>query len=229
MACISTIPGCALTNDSSSPLGRFGAIIGIISGAGSAIGVIAKVIGAGIGGGILAALVVAIASIVIVGLYALDRCTRPEGQPTCVAGVVSGLRPCFSEAYETVFPFAALPNRVDITVKSFYWGFVEQSNAFVYCTNEPFPRNSEIIRTFYYTEKLCAAETGAQIGVAVGAAAGIIAAAVAVVAIGCATFWLCLLAILVAVIIVLKLAIWLLQTGIWFVAMKKMAPMCTGL
>lgn len=208
MACIATIPSCNFGNDVSGPLGKFGAIVGILGTVGSVAGLIGKITSVGAaGGGAIAAVVAVVAVIVIIALYADSRCNEPDGRPTCIAGCISDLRPSFSEAYETVFPFAGVPNRVDVTVKSFFWGFLEQGNAYVYCTGEPYPRTSEIIHTYYYTEKLCAAETGSLVGAGIGGAAGVVAAIAATIAIGCATVWLCILAIIVAILIAVVAAL----------------------
>lgn len=202
MACIQTIPSCNFDNDVSSPLGTFGAVVAIIGTIGSVLGAVAKVtaLGAANAGG-LAAVLAVLAVIFVIALYSNSRCIQDEGRQTCIAGCVSNLQPSFSETYETLFPFAAFPNRVDVTVKSFYWGFLEQGNAYVYCNEEPYPRTSEIIHTYYYTEKLCAAETGSLIGAAVGGVGGIIAAVAVTIAIGCATVFLCIFAIILAILI----------------------------
>ncbi|HTD97996.1 MAG TPA: hypothetical protein VK668_01865 [Mucilaginibacter sp.] len=202
MACIQTIPSCNFGNDVSSPLGTFGAVVAVIGTIGSVLGAVAKVTALGAaGGGAVAAVVAVIAIIVVIFLYSNSRCVQSEGRWTCVAGCISNLQPSFSEWYETIFPFAAFPNRVDVTVKSFYWGFLEQGNAYVYCNEEPYPRTSEIIHTYYYTEKLCAAESGSLLGAGIGGAAGVIAAIAVTVAIGCASVILCIFAILLAILI----------------------------
>lgn len=208
MACIQTIPSCNFGNDVSSPLGKFGAVVGILGTVGSVLGALGKLTALGAaGGGAVGAALAVIAIIVVIGLYSSSRCIQEDGRQSCIAGCVSNLRPSFSEAYETIFPFAAFPNRIDVTVKSFYWGFLEQGNAYVYCNDEPYPRTSEIIHTYYYTEKLCAAETGALIGATVAGAAGVIAAVAVTVAIGCATVILCIFAILLAILIAVVAAL----------------------
>lgn len=208
MACIPTYPSCNFDNEISSPLGKFGALVGIVGGVGSAAGAIVKLAGLGaLGGGILAAVVAAVAVIILIAWYADNRCSEADGRTNCIAGCISDVRASFSETYETIFPFAGMPNRVDVTVKSHFWGALEQGNAYVYCNDEAYPRTSEIIHTYYYTKKLCAAETGALVGAGIGAAAGVIAAVAATVAIGCATIFLCILALLIAIIIVIAAAL----------------------
>ncbi len=212
MACIERRPRCG-TPDSSlvpTPLSKIGSVIGIISSiAGAAGGVIkgletvggiAVGIGAG-GSGAIAGGAAAIAVIIIVAIYAFDRCIPTDGLAECVAGVVNEIVQDFSTAIEEIFPFTAMHDRVDVVVKARYWDVVEDGNAKVLCTDEAPPRRSEIMRCYFFTNRVCNAAKGAQIGVAVGAVGGVIAAAAVAAAIGCSTVILCIVALLVAAIV----------------------------
>lgn len=179
----------------------FGVIViegGAISISGVAIGSVAVV---GTVGSVLSATVAAIAVIVLVGVFVYRRCVGQDGLRECVAGVVNEIVGSFSTWSEEVFPFTAMHDRVDVVVKHLYWDIVENGQAFVHCTDEITPRRSEIMRAYYYSQEVCTAGTGAQIGVIGGAVAGIIAGAAIGAAIGCATVILCLLALIVAALV----------------------------
>jgi hypothetical protein len=114
---------------------------------------------------------------------------------------VSDIEESFGDALQEIFPFSGQHTRVDITVKSFFWDVLEQSNAYVFCTEASYPKRSEIMRSYYYTERVCNAVTGSLIGAAAGGIAGFIAGAAVAAAIGCATVVLCIFALLFAALI----------------------------
>jgi hypothetical protein len=212
MACIERRPRCG-TPDSSlvpTPLSKIGSVIGIISAIAGAVGGVIKatdtVVGiatslGAAGSGTIAGLAAGIAVIIIVGIYAFDRCVGTDGLQECVAGVVNEIVQDFSSALEEIFPFTAMHDRIDVVVKARYWDVVEDGNAKVLCTDEAPPRRSEILRCYYFTERVCNAAKGAQIGAGVGAAAGVVAAAAVGAAIGCATVILCIVALIVAALV----------------------------
>lgn len=216
MACITRVPKCGL-GDSRDPVGDplkdFAAIIGVI---GSIIGVlgglgvlkdIAAVLGGAAGGGAVAGALAVIGLIVLISIYAFNRCIEGDGLKQCIAGCVSNIQKSFSEATEVIFPFTAQHNRVDVTVKSFFWDFLEMNNAYVYCNGAAYPRLSEIMHCYYFTDKVCNAMTGALYGAAIGGVAGIIAGAAIAAAIGCATIILCIFALLIAALVALAAAL----------------------
>ncbi len=216
MACITRVPKCGL-GDSLDPVGdplkQFGAIIaaigsliGVLGGLGVLKDVAAALGGAGAGGAVGGALAV-IGLLVLIGIYAVNRCLEGDGLKQCIAGCVSNIQETRSQATEIVFPFTAQHNRVDVTVKSFFWDFLEMNNAYVYCTSDPYPQLSEIMHCYYYTKKVCNAITGSLAGAAVGGVAGIIAGAAIAAAIGCATVILCIFALLLAALVALVAAL----------------------
>lgn len=216
MACIARNPRCGTSAPSDvvpEPLTQVGAALGVLGAIIGALGALGQIqavvaaLGGAFGGGMIAGLLAVIGIIIIIGLFSLNRCIQGKGLATCIAGCVSNIKESFSDTVEDIFPFASQHNRVDVTVKSFFWDFVEQSGAFVFCTEEAYPRRSEIMRCYYYTERVCNAITGALYGAAVAGGAGLIVAAVAAAAIGCATVILCILALLVAVLIAVAAAL----------------------
>lgn len=215
MACIERVPNCGSgtgPNSVATPLAQLGAILGIfgliiggLSAAGSLPEIAAAIsgfLGAG-GAGAVGGLVVALAAITLIGMYWYQRCTGGDEPQRCIAGCVSNIENEFSSTTDYLLPFTAMHPRVDVTVKSFFWDFVELNDAFVYCTNEPYPRQSEVMHCYYKSGRVCAAEAGSFIGGVAGGVGGVIAAAAIVTAIGCATVILCFLAFLLAAIVVL--------------------------
>lgn len=194
-----------------SVIGIISTVIGVLIGVGKAIGAISVVNGiitiggvaitGAAGGGAISGAAAGIAIIVLVGVYAINRCTQGEGLRECVAGVVHAIVQDFSDAAQEIFPFTAMHDRVDLVVKSQYWNVVEDGEAFVHCTEEEPPRRSEIMRCYFYTKRVCDAATGALVGATVGAVAGIIIAAAVAAAIGCATIILCIFALILAAIL----------------------------
>ena len=201
----------AVGDSESTPFGKIGAafaVVGtIIGGVTTTITVTDKLLSvvATLGGaavsGTLVGMATAIFIIVLIGIYALDRCIQGEGFSDCVAGAINSIVTSFNSAWDELFPFTAMHTRVDVIVKSRFWLKVEQGNAFVHCTNDTAEHRSEILRCYYFTNSVCQAATGAQIGAIPGAVAAVIAAALVAGAIGCATVIFCLLALLVAAIV----------------------------
>ncbi len=135
-----------------------------------------------------------------------EKCNAdPAGDSRCLSGVVEAI----NGDDLGVFPFAADHPSVDVVIKSKYWPIIEANDQAkkVFCSDA----GSPILKVFYKSSKVCGAAVGAIVGSAVGGAAGVIAGAVAAAAIGCATVWLCLLALLVLIVIVAALAI----AGAW--------------
>ena len=220
MACIDRRPRCGAAEAPviPEPLSTIGAAFAWIFGAFGVIATVAGIFekisvvggvlqigGIAIGGaaaaGALAALVAGITIIVIVGVFAMDRCVQGEGLSECVAGVVHEIVESFADALDELFPFSAMHDRVDVVVKSRFWDVVESGDAHVHCTEEAPPRRSEIMRCYYYEGRVCDAASAGIIGAGAGAVAGIIAGALIAAAIGCATVILCLIAIIVAAIV----------------------------
>src|SRR5262249_59485557 len=151
MACISRVPKCGLgggMDPLADPLKKFAAVIAFIAGlVGTLAGLkVLQAIATTLGlttTGALAGLIALLATLFLIFLYMLNRCDDADGLPQCIAGCVANVRDSYSEAWETLFPFAALPPRVDVTVKSFFWDFVELNNAYVYCTSDAYPRMSD--------------------------------------------------------------------------------------
>lgn len=220
MACIDRRPRCGAAEAPviPEPLSTIGAafawifglfgIIGTVAGIFEKISVVGGILkigsitigGAGAAGAASAALA-GITIIVIVGTFAIDRCVQGEGLRECIAGVVNEIIESFSSAMDELFPFSAMHDRVDVVVKSRFWDVVESGDAFVHCTDEAPPRRSEIMRCYYYEDRVCNAGEAGIWGATAGAVGGIIAGAAIAAAIGCATVIFCLLAIIVAAIV----------------------------
>ena len=217
MACIERTPRCGEVDLIEEPIDVAISIISILITIGGiiaasveyeAVGGFLQSVAGFLGGAgaasAVAAAIVAIALIVLIGSYAIDRCTSDGGDSQCLAGVVNNVVEDFSgDAWEELFPFTAMHDRIDLVVKSKYWDKVENNAVKVFCTDEPPStfRRSEILRCYYFTERVCNAATGSIYGGTAGAVVGIIGAALAGAAIGCATIILCLFALLLAVII----------------------------
>jgi hypothetical protein len=221
MACISRIPQCGDRSASGvtpEPITKFGSILGtvfgVFGGVVGALGAADKIVaavgslgGAGAGGAAGGAVAV-IAVIILIGAYAIDRCTQGEGLRDCVAGVVNEIVESFSDAWQELFPFTAMHDRAEIVSKSRFWDMIESSGAFVHCTDDATPRRSEIMRCYFYSSEVCNAETGALIGAAVGGIGGIIAAAAIAAAIGCSLGpIICIIALIVAFLVALICAL----------------------
>lgn len=174
-------------------------IIGAIATAGKAFEFLAGM--GAFGGGLAVGFATAVAMLATIATYLVDRCNPTEGQEECVAGVVHNLVQDFSGTLEELLPFTAMHDRIDLVVKSRYWDVVEDNNRTVHCTTEEIPRRSEIMRSYYFTERVCDAARGAFIGGTVGAIGGIVAAAFVAAAIGCATIVLCVIALIVAALV----------------------------
>lgn len=152
-----------------------------------------------------AAVVAGIIVVAIVIYFTVERCNKPDGTHSCMAGVIQQLTPAFTgSAWDEVFSFASPHDRVDVVVKQIYWDFIEPRSDFVFCSTND---SSPMVPCFYYTPAVCNAGVGASVGAAVGAVAGILLAAVLIAAIGCATWILCIFAILIALILVVAAAI----------------------
>lgn len=132
---------------------------------------------------------------------ALDRLRSREGKKACYAGVADLFVPAFDSGWDTVFPFTAQHDRVDVVVKPMYWNLVElPPSEYVYCNSDSL--QSPVLRTYYYSDKIEGAMIGAMVGAAAGAIGGFIVGLLAGVAIGCAGGpILCALAFLVALIV----------------------------
>jgi hypothetical protein len=209
MACIEREPACASPSSSDEGLSALGSIalwMTIAGLIGTLVGMLA--IGAlGIGGIILgvmaAALVAAIWFMASMADWGAIKCNGVYGTDECAAGVVVHIEPAFSRSIDGAFPFMAIHDRVDLLVTSAFWDLVEEGATTVLCTDEDYPRRSELLQCYYYTPAICSAMTGTYIGVGVGAVVGTalgIAAAVAIAA-GCTNPFTCLLGLLVALII----------------------------
>lgn len=216
MACIERSPRCGTVSVIQEPIGNLTSIVLMIIGIigiivsllkyEAAAEIVAKIVawlGGAFFGGALAGFLAAVGVLIIIASYLTDRCNAKEGEQECIAGVVQNIVQDFSGTLEEFLPFTAMHDRIDVVVKSNYWDKVERNAVRVFCTDEAPStfRQSEIMRCYYYTERVCDAARGALVGGAVGAVGGIIAAAFIAAAIGCATIILCLIAILVAALV----------------------------
>jgi hypothetical protein len=222
MSCIERRPRCgdAVAASTPDPLVRLGSLTAVLvslaSSIGSAIGSaiehpIATFVLMLLGASCMSALVV-----LIVILFAVDNCAPVAGSPECVAGVVSRIVPAFSDLIVVVAPWMAQHDRVDVIVKSRYWDVVESGQAHVLCTAVEPPRRSEILRSYFKSDRVCQVNTAAIVGAIIGAIIGIIimgllvaavvaalVVLVAFVAGACVGSWgvLCPLAIIAAVVV----------------------------
>jgi hypothetical protein len=183
------------------------ALIGILSGIGSAIVGAVKLAGgaatftlAGMGGIGLAGVAGALVVFAVCGYMLFNRCAPREGGVRCWAGAVNAITESFDSGWDVVFPSGAMHPRVDVVVKSRFWDLTTQGAGFVACSPVPVGIGSPMIQTFYKSKAVCAAGVGALTGAGVGVAVAI-AVAIAIAAIGCATIILCLFALLLAAII----------------------------
>jgi hypothetical protein len=174
--------------------------IGAISVSGGVISIGGTAIATGLFAGAAVGFVVAVTTFIVVLNSTRDRCNQSDAQSECVAGVVVAMEGSFSSTLDELAPWRAMHDRVDLIVKSFFWQVVESGNAFVYCTDEPWPRRSEIMRVYFYDRQVCEAAQGAAVGAAVGMVAGIVAAALIAAAL-CITVILCIVGLLLAALV----------------------------
>lgn len=216
MACINRTPRCGSVDIIPTPMDNIISLVGIISfiaGVITAIfkyeaiaGFVAKAVaylGGPFLGGSTAGFLAAVITLGIIVHYVLETCNAKKGDEQCLAGVVHDIVQDFNSFLDELLPFTAKHDRIDVIVKSKYWDTVENNTAKVFCTNEAPStfRKSEILRCYYFTNRVCSAGRGAIVGGSIGAVGGIIAAAFIAAAIGCATIILCLVAILVAALV----------------------------
>ncbi len=208
MACIERRPRCSNVSADivPTPLEKIASAIAIVLAIIGAITTLGKIQGwltgfGSFGGGAMAGFLTAVALLVVIIGFLTDRCNPADGLGECMAGVVHNIVQDFSTFLENLFPFTAMHDRIDVIVKSGYWDKVEDAGAFVFCTEEDYPRRSEIIRCYYFTDRVCDAARGALIGASFGAVAGIAVGALAAAAIGCLTVILCIIALIVAALI----------------------------
>lgn len=183
MACIERLPRCgAAAGDAgtvATPLGNIwallliaGTIISVLGSTGTIKAIIAFLgTSAPVAGGFVAGVI----ALAIVFSYGMDRCNTIVCEQKCVSGVIHDITP---PDFNAVVPYTAIHTRVDVIVKSAYWDTVEQNLAKVFCTESDPPRRSEILRCYYYTDKVCAVIVGAEIGAALGLIAGLALAAI---------------------------------------------------
>ncbi len=217
MACIPRVPRCGEIEVTEEPINEFAGwvsllftIIGIIASLlkyeaiATFVSTVVGAIGGIAVGAVIAGIIGAAIVFTVVFMYWKDRCTEVDTPVVCVAGVVHQIVQDFNGILETIFPFTAMHDRVDLIVKSNYWDIVENNAVKVFCTEEAEGafRKSEIMRCYYFTPRVCNVATGALIGAGVGGAIGVVVGAIiAVIVVGCSTVVLCLLAILVAALI----------------------------
>ena len=184
MACIDCRPICGKfsTSNVPSPVAQLVSAIGIIS---AILGVIGKLISIKDLGGpliivvlVLAAVLAGLAIIAAIAITAYDQCTEEpyavtdsgivkiKGTKECVTGVVNSVVSDFSSPFSLswLLPWTANHDRIDVIVRSNYWEAVESNNADVICTDEEIPRRSEILRCYFFTERVCDAAKGALVG-----------------------------------------------------------------
>jgi hypothetical protein len=176
-------------------------IFSLIGGTPAISGTTAAAIGAVAGG--FAAAVVYVALVLVIFMTFLDRCATREASSSCISGGVKRMVGNSDPSYaERLFAFTMMHNRVDLVTQSEHWSEIEDPDAFVFCTSDPPPETSEILRCYYFDPEVCAAGLGATIGGAVAGLGGIALAVAGAAAIGCATIILCVLALLFAILIV---------------------------
>ena len=212
MACIERTPRCGGVEVVEEGLDQMVSIIStIVTIIGSIISFVKFVkvlpeivifLGGTFSAGATAGLVAALIVFVTVVFYLHDRCQgSDEGFTECAAGVVQSVVQDFNSVWDEIFPFTAMHDRIDLVVKSKYWDKVENNAVHVFCTDEPTPRRSEIMRCYYFTDRVCNAARGATVGAAAALIPAIYAGAAVAAAVGCATVILCLLAIVLAALI----------------------------
>jgi len=187
------------------------AVLGFLFGIPSIIGGLIKVIGMtevieilGVAGATnlwIAAAAAAAVTLAIVVVFWYQRCAPRDGLNGCAAGVVNDIEESFDSAADTLFPFAAMHDRVDVVVKCDYWPLVENNASFVKCTEHADPDlQSPILQSFFENPEVCAAGLGATIGAGIGAVGGILAGVAIAAAIGCAGPWIIICLIVAAVV-----------------------------
>ncbi len=219
MSCVDTNPNCQEANVEATPESLTEAvdtIVKVFGLAGLAIAVlkaiaalkvtggVVSIFGVSIGSGLFAGgaigVAVAFVTLIVISNSAKDRCNPSKAESQCVAGVVNNIVPSFSSGLDEWAPWQAMHDRVDLVVKSFYWQIVELGNAYVFCTDEPRPRRSEILRCYFFEQRVCDAANGAVTGAAVAVVPAVLAAA-GIAALMCVTVVLCLLGLLIAAIV----------------------------
>jgi hypothetical protein len=213
MACIERRPRCGEIAVQEEPISK---VVVIVGGIVTIIGLIVKFesvksaaesaasyLGGMYFAGATAGFIGAVAVLATISWYVHDRCNPKQGESVCLAGVVQNIVQDFNDFWDDLLPFSAMHDRVDLVVKSRFWDIVENNATLVHCTDVPIDslRKSEIFRAYYFTDRVCNAARGAMVGGSVGAVPGILLAALAAAAIGCITFFGCLLALLVAALI----------------------------
>ncbi len=153
--------------------------------------------------GIMVGLLVSIILVGLIEMYRTDRCNGQEGNPECVAGLITNIQNDFNDIGDELFPFTAMHDRVDLLVKSDYWNVVERSNAFVYCTDDAdSSRRSEIMRCYFYSRRVCSAASASLGGGMAGMGVAIVVDALIAGAIGsCSSVILCFLGLILLVIV----------------------------
>lgn len=186
-----------------SAVGATGVLTGLaIAGVPMAIAGTAAAAAGALAGLIAAPIAYFVMMTIIIVTY-LDRCDEPDGLLGCAMGQVSNITAHLSHsATEALFPFTMMHDRIDLVTQSRHWGAIERNEAFVFCTSDTGERTSEILRCYFFNSAICAAGLGAMIGGGVLGAGGIVVGALAAAAVGCATIFLCVLAVLLAVLIV---------------------------
>ncbi|MEA3041266.1 MAG: hypothetical protein QOC65_755 [Sphingomonadales bacterium] len=154
---------------------------------------------------LVGAAVAAVVAAVLVSLIAFsvdDRCRHGSGSRECAAGVVVEIVPSFSSTLDDLLPFTAMHDRVDLVTTSRFWNAIESSTAYVFCTDaEEQDGRSEILRCYFFEQRVCDVARGSLVGGIVGGVAGIALAALWMAAAGCALVITCLLALLLAALI----------------------------
>lgn len=152
----------------------------------------------------------------VVGGYYRSRCDDREGDSACWAGVVDDVQKSFSGAGSVFFPFTAQHGYVDIVVKDDYWPLVTDGAYFINCARPGEPP-AYVLRTYFYNEQVCTVGRvlnsdayqafSGLIAFAAGALAGAATAGAVAVAAGCATVFLCPLAIAAFIVVAIIVAI----------------------
>lgn len=216
MACVDTNPNCGDPDADATPesltevakwivevfgligfLIWIGKAIGALEVAGGIVSIGGFTIGTGLAVGAAVGVATAFVTAVVVGLSARDRCNPSTAESQCIAGVVNKILPSFSDGLDEWAPWRAMHDRVDVVVKSFFWQIVELGNAHVFCTDEPRPRRSEVLRCYFFEQRVCDAAHGAAVGAAIAAVPAALAAA-AIAAAMCITVILCVLGLVLA-------------------------------
>ncbi len=187
MSCIQCEPVCGQATGSTvpTPVAQGASAVGILGTLFGVFGKLSSVASVPWWGQalilILALLFVGLGIAALIWLTAYDQCTeepyvlngdgpqKTKGVNKCIAGAVSQVQTDFTgPSMSWLAPWTASHDRIDVVVTSKFWDIVESNMADVFCTDDVAGRNSEYMRCYFYTDKVCKAATGSAIGATIG-------------------------------------------------------------